>query len=354
MAVHSDFHARRHCLGLLAAGAASALLPLAPAARAQGAPVKLRYQLDWRYEAGVCAHVLALRKGYFAQEGLEVTLNVGNGAANTVTRIASGVADMGTGDMNSLAEFAGNNGQVAAQAVMLLYEQTPAAVFSLKKTGIRRPQDLRGRQIAAPVNDGARRVFPLFAANNGLDAEKDVRWMSVEPAIRETMLVRGQAEAITGYMASGLISLQKLGVDPADIQVMRYADHGVDLYGNAIMASPAFIKEQPKAVAGFLRALTRALREVVADRPGAVAMLKQQDTLLDTAIETKRLDIILNQEIGVAATRREGVGNVDVARYQKSIEALARALAFKSVPEAASLINAGFLPPVAERRIFTA
>jgi len=346
---HAPNLRRRLCLAALTAGVAAPI-----AGYAQAAPVKLRYQLDWRYEAGVCAHVLALRKGYFAQEGLEVTLNVGNGAANTVTRIASGVADMGTGDMSSLAEFAGNNGQVAAQAVMLLYEQTPAAVFSLKKTGIRRPADLRGRQIAAPVNDGARRVFPLFAATNGLDVEKDVRWMSVEPALRETLLVRGQVEAITGYMASGLISLQKLGVDPADIEVMRYADFGVDLYGNAIMASPAFMKEQPKAVAGFLRALMRAFREVAADRPAAVAVLKQQDPLLDVGIEARRLDIILNQEIGVPATRRDGVGNIDVARYQKGIDALARALAFKSVPAAPSLINAGFLPSAAERRIFAA
>lgn len=337
---------------LVAAGAAGALHT--PRAFAQAAQVKLRYQLDWRYEAGVCAQVLALRKGYFAQEGLDVTLNVGNGAANTVTRIASGVADMGTGDMNSLAEFAGNNGQVAAQAVMLLYEQTPATVFSLKKTGIRRPADLRGRSIAAPVNDGARRVFPLFAANNGLDAEKDVKWTSVEPAIRETMLVRGQTEAITGYMASGLISLQKLGVDPAEIEVMRYADFGVDLYGNAIMASPAFIKEQPKAVSAFLRAYTRALREVIGNRPGAVATLKEQDPLIDAAIETKRLEVILDREIGVPATKRDGVGSIDVARYQKSIDALARALNFKSVPAAASLVNTSFLPAAAERRVFPA
>ena len=338
---------RRRLLGSLAAGLAAPL-----AVRAQGSPVKLRYQLDWRYEAGVAAYVLALRKGYFAQEGLDVTLNVGNGAASTVTRIASGVADMGTGDMNSLAEFAANNPQLPAQAVMLMYEQTPAAVFSLKKTGIRRPADLRGRQLAAPVNDGARRVFPLFAVTNGLDPDKDVSWLSVEPALRETMLARGQVEAITGYMASGLISLQKLGVSPDDIQVMRYADHGVNLYGNAIMASTSFIREQPKAVAGFLRAVTRALREVAADRPAAIATLKQQDPLVDTRIETQRLEIILNQEIGVAATRRDGVGNIDIARYQKSIEALAKPLGFKSVPSAASLVNTSFLPPLAERRVF--
>jgi len=237
---------------------------------------------------------------------------------------------------------------------MLMYAQTPAAVFSLKKSGIRKPADLRGKQLAAPVNDGARKIFPLFAATNGLDPAKDVSWLSVEPAIRETMLARGQVEAITGYIASGLISLQKLGVAPSDIEVMRFADYGVNLYGNAIMASSAFIKEQPQAVAGCLRAVTRALRDVLADRAAGIAMLKQQDPLLDVAVETKRLDIILDQEIGVPAVRRDGVGNTDLARYQQGIDALARVLGFKTVPAATSLVNSSFLPPAAERRVFKA
>lgn len=349
MRITPDLRRRSLCLGTLAAS-----LPVPQLARAQGTPVKLRYQLDWRYEAGVTPYVVALRKGYFAQEGLDVTLNVGSGAAVTVNRLATGVADMGTGDMNSLAEFAGNNAQVAAQAVMLMYAQTPAAVFSLKKTGIRRPADLRGRMLAAPVNDGARKIFPLFAAINGLDAAKDVSWQSVEPAIRETMLARGQVDAITGYIASGLISLQKLGVAPGDIEVMRFADYGVNLYGNAIMASTSFIKEQPGAVAACLRAVTRALRDILADRAMAITMLKQQDPLLDTSIETRRLEIILDQEIGLPAVRRDGVGNFDLALYQQGVDALARVLAFKTVPSAANLINTSFLPSAADRRVFKA
>ena len=343
-----DPRRRSLCFGALASSLAMPHL----IAHAQTAPVKLRYQLDWRYEAGVTPYVVALRKGYFAQEGLDVTLNVGNGASATVNRLATGVADMGTGDMNSLAEFAGNNQQVSAQAVMLMYAQTPAAVFSLKKTGIRRPADLRGRQLAAPVNDAARKIFPLFAASNGLDATKDVSWLSVEPALRETMLARGQVDAITGYVASGLISLQKLGVASGDIEVMRFADYGVNLYGNAIMASTGFIREQPAAVAACLRAVARALRDILADREMAIAMLKQQDSLVDPNIEMQRLEIILNQEIGSPAVRRDGIGNFDLAQYQQGVDALARVLAFKTVPSAANLINTSFLPSAEERRVF--
>lgn len=349
---------RRRAFCLAGTGAAIAAIAAPSLSFAQtpnvANPVKLRFQLDWRFEAGVTPYVVALRKGYFAQEGLDVTLNVGSGAAATVTRLASGTADMGTGDMSSLAEFAANNPQVPARAVMVMYEQTPAAVFSLKKANIRTPADLRGKQLAAPINDGARKIFPVFAAANGLDAAKDVSWLSVEPAIRETMLARGQVEAITGYIASGLISLQRLGVAPEDISVMRFSEHGVNLYGNAILASDDFIKQQPQAVAGCLRAVTRALKDIVGNRPQAIASLKEQDPLIDARIEAMRLGIILDQEIGVPSVRRNGIGAIDLVRYQQGIEALAACLEFKSKPEAKNLVNASFLPAASSRMVFAA
>jgi NitT/TauT family transport system substrate-binding protein len=146
-------------------------------------------------------------------------------------------------------------------------------VFSLKKAGITKPSDLKGRKIAAPVNDGARRIFPIFAAANGIDPAKDIEWLSVDPALRETMLARGSVDAITGYMASGYVSLQRQGVAPQDIAVMKYADYGVKLPGNAVFATPDFIRNQPKAVTAFLRALLRGLKDASTDRAGALAIL---------------------------------------------------------------------------------
>lgn len=339
---------------LARAGALAAVAAVGMPALGQAAPTKVRYQLDWRFEAGTIAHVLALRKGYFADEGLDVTLNVGAGASATVNRLASGNFDMGTGDLNSLAEFAGNNAQSPATAVMVLYETTPAAVFSLKKNNIARPADLRGKTVAAPANDGARRIFPLFAQATGLDAQADIKWMSVEPALRETMLVRGQADAITGYIASGFVSLQRLGVKPEDIAVMRFAEYGVPLYGNAVMASNAFLRDKPQAVAAYLRALTRAYRDAYLDRAGAVAALKAHEPLVDEGIETRRLAVILDDEIASPNVRRAGLGMIEVDRYQRGIDSLAKALDFKSVPRAASLIDMRYLPPAASRMIFAA
>jgi NitT/TauT family transport system substrate-binding protein len=68
----------------------------------------------------------------------------------------------------------------------------------------------------------------------------------MDPPLRETMLVRGDIDAITGFSFTSLLNLEARGVKAADIVVMPYADHGVKLYGNAIIASPKLIAENPR------------------------------------------------------------------------------------------------------------
>jgi NitT/TauT family transport system substrate-binding protein len=333
---------------LLAAGAAIIGAP----AFAQAAPVKIRYQLDWRFGASAVPYIVALKKGYFLQEGVDVTLNVGSGSAGTVTRIASGNFEMGTGDVNALAEFAANNKDIPAKAVMLIYEHTASAVFALKKSGIRSPADLKSRQLASPVSDTGRRLFPLFASANGLDAEKDVTWMSVEPALRETMLVRGRTDAITANVSSGLVALTKLGTPRDDIVMMRYSDFGVPLYGNAILANPNFIRDNPRAVTAFLRGYLRGLKDAHLDRRGGLAALKQFEPLIDEQFEAEGLDIIIDHELASPQAKKNGVGEIDLVKFQKGIDMLSKVIAFNSKPDPASLIDMRLLPTRAERMVF--
>ena len=338
---------RRTLLTAASASACSLALP----AFAQAKPLKIRYQLDWRIVASATPYVVALRKGYFLDEGLDVTLNVGTGSAGTVTRIAAGNAEMGTGDISALAEFAANNPGIPAKAVMLIYEHTAAAAFALKKSGIRTPADLKGRQLAAPVSDTGRKLFPLFAAANGL-ALQDVSWLSVEPAMREAMLVRGQTDAITGNTSSALVSLAKLGVPRSEVVVMRYSEHGVPLYGNAILAHPQFAKEQPQAVTGFLKAYLRAVKDVNLDRAGGIAVLKQHEPLIEEKNELTGLGIILDQEIGTPNARKNGVGDINPEKFDKGLDMLAQVTALQRRPRYEELIDMSLLPARSDRLVF--
>ncbi len=240
------------------AHAVACAVALAFTAQASAQDTKIAFQLDWRFEGPSALFLLAKAKGYFAQEKLDVTIDAGNGSGNAVNRVASGTYPMGFADLAALIEFIGNNPTAPAKpvAVMMVYDATPAAVFSLKKAGIRKPADLAGKKLGAPVFDAGRRAFPIFAKANGIDPAK-VAWTSMDPPLRETMLARGDVDAITGFYFTSLLNLNARGVKDEEIDVLMYPQYGVAIYGNAIIASEQFVREKPEAVRGFLRAFTQ-------------------------------------------------------------------------------------------------
>ncbi len=140
-----------------------------PAAHAQDTAIK--FQLDWRFEGPAAMFLVPAAKGYFKAEKLNVTIDAGNGSGGTVTRVASGAYDMGFADLAALMEFHANNPTAAAKpvAVMMVYNNTPAAVLALKKSGIKTPADLNGKKLGAPVFDAGRKAFPIFAKANNID-----------------------------------------------------------------------------------------------------------------------------------------------------------------------------------------
>lgn len=297
---------KRHFIKTTAALAAA--LSFVGAAQAQTA---IKFQLDWRFEGPSALFLHPAAQGYFKDAGLNVTIDSGNGSGATVTRVASGTYDMGFADMAALMEFHANNPTAPNKpvAVMMVYNNTPAAVLALKKSGISQPADLNGKKLGAPVFDAGRKAFPIFEKANNVS---NVTWTSMDPPLRETMLVRGDIDAITGFSFTSLLNLEARGVATGDIVVMPFADYGVKLYGNAIIASPKLIQENPEAVRAFLTAFAKGAKEVIA-KPD-VASVRARDGIINVPLETRRLQLAINSVVASPDAYREGFGQIDPAR----------------------------------------
>jgi NitT/TauT family transport system substrate-binding protein len=228
-------------------------------ATAAFAATPIKFQLDWRFEGPAALFLQPVAKGYFQAAGLNVTVDAGSGSGGAIQRVASGSYDMGFADLAALMEFHANNPEVKDKpvAVMMVYNNTPASVMALKKSAIAKP-DLTGKKLGAPVFDAGRRGFPLFAKANKVG---DVQWTTMDPPLRETMLVRGDIDAITGFTFTSLLNLEARGVKAADVAVMPFADNGVKLYGNAIIASAKLVRENPKPCVPSSRPSARAPRK---------------------------------------------------------------------------------------------
>ncbi len=325
---------------------AAALLVATAAAQAQPlTPIK--FQLDWRFEGPAALFLLPVAKGHFKQAGLDVTVDAGSGSGGAVTRVASGTYDMGFADLAALMEFHANNPDAPNKpvAVMMVYNNTPATVFALKKSGIAKPADLTGKKIGAPVFDAGRRGFALFqkAAQVG-----NVQWTTMDPPLRETMLVRGDVDAITGFGFTSLLNLEARGVKASELVLMPFADHGVKLYGNVIIASQKLLKDNPNAVKAFLSAFAKGSREVMANPTAAIDYVKQRDGIVNVPLELRRLQLAIDTVIASPDARAEGYGQVAPGRLALMASQVSDIYGTKTRVNADAIWNGSFLPAKAE------
>ena len=336
---------------LLSAVASLVGASLLGTATAQETPIK--FQLDWRYEGPATLFLVPLAKGYFKDEKLAVVVDAGNGSGGTVTRVASGAYDMGFADMAALMEFQANNPTAPNKpvAVMMVYNNTPAAVLALKKSGIKTPADLAGKKLGAPVFDAGRKAWPIFAKANGIG---NVNWTSMDPTLRETMLVRGDIDAITGFSFTSLLNIEARGVKAEEVVVMPYPSFGVKLYGNAIIVSEQFLAKNPEAVKAFLRAFTKGTKDVIADPKAAIATLKARDGLVSEVLELRRLKMALDATVLTADAKAEGFGEIRGPRLSLMASQVSDAFVTKERVNTALVWKDGFLPPAADRDIFKA
>jgi NitT/TauT family transport system substrate-binding protein len=328
--------------------AATLALAAAPtAALAQSTPIK--FTLDFVLQGPQAPFFVAQEKGYYAAEGLNVTaIDAGRGSSDAVNRVASGAYDIGFGDLNALIEFNAKNPGKEIPAVLMVYDQAPFAIITLKHKGISKPADLAGKKAAAPSFDTPFRLFSLFAKANGFDAGA-VAWSNVAPPLREPMLARGEADAISGFSFTAVLALKGLNVPESNVQTFLYKDYGVDLYSNAVIASPKLLQDNPKAVQGFVKATIRGIQDTIADPKSAIAAMKKKDPLLNEVIELERLQLALSTSVLTADVKANGIGGVTAERLQRNIELITAGfnLERKLAPEQVFVDR--FLPPKAER-----
>src|SRR5256886_13187032 len=256
---------------------------------AQAQTTDVRFVLDFLLQGQQSAFVLGRERGYYAAQHINLAaFDPGRGGADSITKVASGTHDIGFGDLSSLIEFNAKNPGRELVAVLLIYDQAPLSLISLKKAGIDKPADLMGRKGGAPAVDATYRLFKVFARVNGLDPAR-VQWTNVQPQIREPMLVRGEIDFAAAWVMTAVPSLIGLGIKRDDINVMMLRDHGVDLYANVIFTTPAFARGKPDAVRGFVKATIQSWQSAAADPEASVAALKRSEPLSDPAVELGRL-----------------------------------------------------------------
>ncbi|WP_159998813.1 ABC transporter substrate-binding protein [Roseomonas sp. 18066] len=317
--------------------------------RAQGALTPVKFCLDWAFQGPQAPFLLALERGFFRDEGLAVTMDRGFGSGDTPVKVASGAYDFGIADLSPAIRLRLSGQAPELVATMVIQQGSPLAVMALKKSGITTPKQLEGRKVAGPEGDSARQLFPAFARAAGIDAST-INWLTVTPQLREPMLVRGEADAITGFEVSGVFSLRSLGIQQADVVSLRYADSGVALLSTALLCKRSHAEANPKVVTGLIRAIARGHDAAWKDPDAAIAALVKRDATTPREVEKARM----MANFGFIRTPQAlsgGYGNLPEPQVQAAIETIRGAFNIPTELKASDMYLTQFLPPASDLQI---
>jgi NitT/TauT family transport system substrate-binding protein len=308
----------------------------------------IRFSLDSRIDGPTAPYLFALDRGYYRAEGLDIAVDPAAGPLEPITRVVSGSYDMAVADINAVIRFRDQTPSAPLRAVFVVYNRPPFSIIARRSRGIAAPKDLEDKKLGAPATEAAAAHWRLFARVNGIDPAK-VTVENIGLAVREPMLAAGQVDAVTG-LSFLYLDLKDRGVPINDLLLMLMADHGVELYGNAIIVNEKFAAERPEAVRGFLRAFLKGLKETVREPGRAIDSVARRNEGQKRDIELERLQMAIRDNILTPEVRAHGYGGVDLERLERAIEQLALVHELKGKPKPADVFDPSFLPPPEERR----
>jgi NitT/TauT family transport system substrate-binding protein len=310
----------------------------------------VRFALDWRFEGPAAPYLVAIDKGYYKAEGLDVTIDPGTGSVEGINRVASGAYDVGFADINILVKYRDNPRNLPVKMVMMVYDTPAFSIISLKKNGIAKPKDLEGKVLGAPAGDGAWAQWPIFVQANKIDAAK-VKVDNIGFPVREPMLAQGKVDAITGFWFSSYMNLKAQGIPGDQIVVLHMRDWGLDLYGNGIIVNPDFARFSPKAVAGFVKGTIRGIQETLRDPDAAVDAVIKRNPIAKRDVELERLKLSLERNFVSPDVKKNGIGAVDMKRLERSIEQIGLTFPYSNKPKPADIFTAQYLPAKEQRLV---
>jgi len=296
---------------------------------------ELVFNLDWLILGRHAGFFMALEKGYYKSAGLDLKIVRGYGSTDVINKITAGQATFALGDAGSLI-IARSKG-APLKMVALMFAKNPFAVYSLTDANITKPKDLEGKSIAAPAGDSQRNMFPIFARVAGIDTSK-VRWITVDGAQRDAMVLTRKADAATGFALQIPVVTKMAKAQNLNVHFIKWADHGFDLYSNVLLTSDEFARSNPNLVRGFVQATIRGHEAAFEAPDEAIAIMLKQQPTLDREVARAELDIVKDLVL-TEGTKRHGIGWFNEKMLQNSVDWVAEVFKVEKPPVASLYTN---------------
>jgi NitT/TauT family transport system substrate-binding protein len=275
----------------------------------------VKFQLDWLPGGDKAAVYYGIELGLFEAAGIEIEFVPGRGSSDAITKLATGVSDIGTAGIGSLMT-AEAEGDVPVKALFPVYTKQPDAIFTVEGGEIESIADLAGKRIATATFSSSNATWPLLLQVNEV-AEDSVELIKAEPASLIPMLAAGRLDGTVNWVTLAPMAETMLEEAGKKLKVLEWSAFGLDGYGLTTIASDRMIAERPEVVKAFVDAYKEAILAANSDPAAAAAALKvhvpETDPELAAKVYAASVPLIDN-----AVTEADGYGVFTEARMAET------------------------------------
>ncbi|MDP3952117.1 ABC transporter substrate-binding protein [Microbacterium sp.] len=240
--------------------------------------------LNWYPYGEHAAFYYGVEQGIFEEHGINLTIEAGQGSTKTAQAVGQGQVDFGWAD--TPAVLANIDKGVAIKSVGVFLQTTPSAVQVFADSGIKTPEDLKGKTIAVSAGDAPTTTFPTYLEAVGL-SESDVTQQNLDATGKMAAMLSGQVDGLIGFAHDqGPTIAAKSG---KDVEYLRYSDAGLNFFSNGLVAPTSTIESDPELVKELVAATSEAFIAAQEDPESAVAAMDGKDP------QMPEKDVLLNQ-----------------------------------------------------------
>jgi NitT/TauT family transport system substrate-binding protein len=297
--------------------------------------VEVNFITDFGFNGRHAYYYVALDKGYYKAEGLDVTILRGQGSIDAVKKVASGAAMIGFADAGAIV-LARSNDDIPVKLLTIIYATPPHAIFALADSGIKAPKDLEGKTIADSAFSAIPLIFKAYAEATGIDEQK-VKWISADSAALPGLLATDKVDAI-GQFTVGQ-PLLAAAVKPRSLTRLAYKDAGLDYYANGIVATEATIKENPDVLKAFIRATFKGMHDAFANPTEAGEIMNKYHKEISPEVAKGETELVKE----LASVPGQKMGVINEGRIKRTIDIMAKSYPMKHPVQPRDMCVPGFV-----------
>ena len=310
---------------------------------------KLTYCASWIIYGQMAPMVSGIERGTFKAEGLDVSYVRGHGSGDTFRRVGTGACDFG--DAGAGPAAIGRAKGIKAKLFAMMMPKFQQVLYYFADSGIKDPKDIAGKRVTGgPRGSSDILLWPLFAKVIGVDPEK-VEVIYMEPGAKAASLVAGRVDVVFDFH-SNLPSYAKVAKEAGKKLVFSlWADHGLDLYSNGLVAPDETLAKKKDLTLRFLRAHHNSLIWAFRNREASVDLFLKKYPEHNREASVQAQDLFFEHFFD-GITEKEGFGRMNREKIARTIQITLESVGIKEKLDPEEIYTNEFLDQLPKEHLF--